>query len=234
MDIQQGSAGQARGGATRRLPVWDPWIRLVHWALVLLLPVSWWTAKTGRFELHILSGCAILTLVLFRLAWGLVGSETARFAQFLKGPPAALRHLGHLLRRDAPAGVGHNAAGGWMVLAMLLLVLGQAATGLMADDEMGAAGPLAGRVAPDWSAAATSLHLRLYWLILASVALHILAIIAYRLLLRRDLVKPMLTGWVEGEGLPAAAPRMGGAALALALLAASAALVAWIAAQAGG
>jgi cytochrome b len=219
----------ARSAAAARLKVWDPWVRLTHWAIVLLLPFSVWTAKTSRFDLHFISGFTILALVLFRIAWGFVGSETARFGNFLKGPGAALRHLGHLRDRAAPPEIGHNAAGGWMVLALLLLLLTQATTGLFADDEIFSRGPLARRVDTEWSAFATSIHLRAFWVILAFTALHVLAVLAHRLLSGRNLVKPMVTGMLEvpaGAGLRA--PRMGRNLLAIALLAAVAALVLWI------
>ncbi len=93
------NSGATPPAPTRRLVVWDPWIRLVHWAIVLLLPFSWWTAETERFQLHYLSGYAILALLIFRLAWGIVGSQTARFAGFLRSPLEGVRHLAHF-RRD--------------------------------------------------------------------------------------------------------------------------------------
>ena len=77
-------------------------------------------------ELHFLSGYTVLTLLLFRLVWGFVGSDTARFAGFLRSPAAALRHLAHIDRREPDGTIGHNAAGGWMVLVMLALLLVQA------------------------------------------------------------------------------------------------------------
>jgi len=213
----------------RVLKVWDPWVRLTHWAIALLLPFSWWTAETSRHDLHFLSGYAILTLVLFRIAWGLVGSETARFGHFLKSPVAALRHLSHLRRREAPVDVGHNAAGGWMVLALLLLLLVQAAAGLFADDLIFTRGPLARRVDEAWSSLATSIHLRVFWVIVALAVLHVLAVAAYRVLLGRNLVRTMLTGsLVLPDGQQAAAPRLGSPVLALALLAASGGFVWWI------
>lgn len=222
-------AAQARGGPTGRLEVWDPWIRLTHWAIVLLLPISWWTAETSRFDLHFLSGYAILALVLFRIAWGVVGSDTARFARFLRGPVAALAHLRHLRRREAPVDVGHNAAGGWMVLLLLALLLVQAGSGLFADDLIFTRGPLARRVEEAWSSLATSVHLRVFWVIVAFAVLHVLAVLAYRLLLGRNLVKPMVTGRLEAPGLDhVAPPRMGSPVLALALLAVAAAFVWWI------
>ena len=73
-------------------------------------------------ELHFLSGYSIIALLLFRVAWGFVGSETARFSHFLKSPLAALRHLARLHRREPDTEIGHNAAGGWMVLVMLVLL----------------------------------------------------------------------------------------------------------------
>lgn len=212
---------------TAKLRVWDPWVRLTHWGVAILLPLSWWSAEFGRFDLHVLSGYAILTLVLFRLAWGLLGSETARFARFLKGPAAALRHLLHLRRRDAPPEIGHNAAGGWMVVALLALLLVQAGTGLFADDQVLTRGPLARRVDEAWSDIATSVHLRVVWAIVALAVIHVLAVLAYRLLAGRDLVRPMITGAMPSPP-GAAAPRMGNNLLAAALLAAAAGLVWWI------
>lgn len=209
------------------LKVWDPWVRLTHWGVAALLPLSWWSAETGRFDLHVLSGYAILTLVLFRLAWGVLGSETARFARFIKGPAAALRHLAHLRRRDAPPEIGHNAAGGWMVVALLALLLVQAISGLFADDLILNRGPLARRVEEGWSSLATSVHLRVFWVILGCAVLHVLAVGAYRALAGRNLVGPMLTGRMRAPpGTPT--PRQGSHALAVILLAASAGLVWWI------
>jgi cytochrome b len=215
--------------APTRVKVWDPWVRLVHWAIVLLIPFSYWTAQTHRFDLHFISGFAILALVLFRIAWGLVGSETARFGRFLKGPGAAIAHLRHLRDRGAPVEVGHNAAGGWMVLVLLGLLLAQATSGLFADDAIFTRGPLARRVDEATSDLATRIHLRVFWVIVAAAVLHILAVIAYRLLQGRNLVKPMLTGRLDlPPGQRPAAPRMGNPVLAVLLLAAAAGFAWWI------
>jgi cytochrome b len=219
---------------TRRLRVWDPWVRLVHWAIVLLLPFSWWTAETDRWEWHFYSGFTILTLVLFRIAWGFVGSDTARFTRFLKNPIEGLRHLGHFRRRAAATEIGHNAAGGWMVLVLLSLLLAQAASGLFADDLIFTRGPLARWAGEAVSDRATSIHLRVFWLIVGAAALHILAIIAYRLLRGQNLVGPMITGDLKLPVLyNGPRPRMGHPLLAIGLLAAAAAAV-WAINQLGG
>jgi cytochrome b len=198
----------------------------VHWALVVLLPFSWWAAETERFRLHFISGYTIMTLLLFRIAWGFLGSETARFGSFLRGPKAALRHFAHLRDRAAPPEVGHNPAGGWMVLALLLLMLAQASSGLFADDLVFNRGPLARAVDEGWSSLATSVHLTVFWAIVGAVALHVLAIIAYRVLFGRKLVQAMFTGRMElPAGASPAEPRMGRAVLGLVLLAGAAAVV---------
>lgn len=205
-----------------RVKVWDGWVRLFHWSIVLLLIVSYVTAKTGRMGWHMLSGYAILALLLFRIAWGFVGSETARFARFLRSPFAALRHLLHLGRREPDTEIGHNAAGGWMVFVLIGLMLAQAVTGLFADDEILIQGPLAQFASERWVHRMTGLHHRIINWILLAVALHLLAIAAYRLLKGHALARAMVTGTKEMPADAAtAAPRMGNGVLAAALLCAA-------------
>ena len=84
----------------RRVKVWDGWIRFFHWSVVFLLAVSWVSIQTGNVEVHYVSGYAMLSLLLFRIAWGVAGSDTARFTRFLRSPLAGLRHLGRFRRRE--------------------------------------------------------------------------------------------------------------------------------------
>ena len=107
----------------QRMKVWDLPVRLFHWGIVLLILAAWVSQEFGRMDIHMWIGEWILALLLFRIVWGLIGSDTARFSRFLQSPMAALRHLSHIRRREPDTEVGHNAAGGWMVLVMLLLVL---------------------------------------------------------------------------------------------------------------
>jgi cytochrome b len=211
-------------GPMRRVKVWDGWIRLVHWSIVVLLGVSYVSIENGWMLTHYRSGYAVLTLVLFRLAWGLVGSDTARFRRFLKSPLAALGHLRDFPRPEPDREVGHNAAGGWMVLVMLGLLLAQPLTGLFADTGYGDHGPLAKLVPAATSDWLTGLHHDIFDFILIAVVLHVSAIAAYALLKGHDLVRPMVTGH---KALPAdaAAPRLGSPVLAAMLLGAAALLV---------
>ncbi|HME24151.1 MAG TPA: cytochrome b/b6 domain-containing protein [Acetobacteraceae bacterium] len=174
--------------------VWDAPTRLFHWAIAILVGLSWLTERSGWMALHFLSGYSIIALLLFRLAWGFVGSETARFSHFLKSPIAALRHLAHLHRQEPDTEIGHNAAGGWMVLVMLALLAVQVATGLCANDDGDTEGPLFKYVGKDWSDWLSHIHAVNFSLIKIAVALHITAILIYLGLKRHDLVRPMITG----------------------------------------
>jgi cytochrome b len=174
--------------------VWDAPTRLFHWAIAFLLGVSWLTESRGWMELHFLSGYSVIALLLFRVAWGFVGSETARFSQFVRSPVAALRHLAHLHRREPDTEIGHNAAGGWMVLTMLALLAVQVATGLCANDDGDTEGPLFVYVGKNWSDWLSHIHAVNFKLIKIAVIAHIVAILAYAVLKRHDLVRPMITG----------------------------------------
>lgn len=202
-------------GATRWVKVWDAPTRLFHWSLVALIAGAWFTAENGWIDWHFRCGYAILALLLFRLVWGFVGSDTARFTRFVKSPVAALAHLAHITKREPDTEIGHNAAGGLMVLAMLALILVQVGLGLFSTDGIFTDGPLAYLVGPDLSDRITGWHEFNFNLILAAVVLHVAAILTYAVLKRHDLVRPMVTGLKK---LPAglAAPRM--APLWLALL----------------
>ena len=183
--------------------VWDAPIRLFHWAIVILLGVSWLTESRNWMALHFLSGYCVIVLLLFRIAWGLVGSETARFAHFLKSPIAALQHLAHLHRREPDTEIGHNAAGGWMVLVMLALLAVQVATGLFANDDADTEGPLFRYLDKDQSDWLSHIHAVNFTLIKIAVVTHVVAILVYAVLKRHDLVRPMITG---RKRLPNATP----------------------------
>ena len=206
--------------------VWDGSVRLFHWALLALLVFSWISIEfMNNLRLHMLSGQAIMTLLLFRFVWGFIGSETARFSHFLGNPFHAITHLRQMTRREPDTQIGHNAAGGWMVLVMLLVLSAQVATGLFAaDEESFTEGPLNYLVGSAWGAWAKSQHKLVFTVIQLVVAMHIGAILAYAMLKRHNLVRPMITG---KKRLPAATrqPRIRSPWLALAVLAVSAGVV---------
>ncbi|GGF62126.1 hydrogenase [Azorhizobium oxalatiphilum] len=200
----------------RWVKVWDAPTRLFHWSLVILVACAYFTARFGMIEWHFRAGYAIIALLLFRLVWGFVGSDTARFSRFLRSPFAALQHLAHFHRREPDTEVGHNAAGGWMVLVMLALLLFQVGSGLFSNDQVFSEGPLAQFVDSGTSDRITGWHEFNFNLILGLVGLHVLAVIGYAVVKRHDLVRPMVTG---SKRLPRsiAAPRMTSLVLAAVL-----------------
>jgi cytochrome b len=183
--------------------VWDAPTRLFHWTIVLLVGASWLAERMDWMDLHFLSGYAVVAALLFRLAWGFLGSETARFSHFLGNPWAAFQHLSRLHRREPDTQIGHNAAGGWMVLLMLALLAVQVGTGLCANDDVAREGPLAKYVGKSWSDWLSVVHGINFTLIQIAVVLHVVAIAAYAVLKRHDLVRPMITG---KKVLPATVP----------------------------
>lgn len=219
------------GPAKPRVPnllmrVWDAPTRLFHWLLVLLVAFSYVSVQKDWIELHFLSGYTILTLLLFRLVWGFVGSDTSRFGNFLRNPLEGLKHLVHFTRREPDTEVGHNAAGGWMVIAMLLVLGAQVTTGLFSRQDDGLDAPLAHHLSKSVSNQLTGLHGTIFNVILALVGLHVVAIVAYAVVKRHDLVRPMVTG---RKRLPAtmAQPRFTSPVVALTILAV-AGLVVWL------
>lgn len=171
--------------------LWDLPVRLVHWSLAAALPALWWTWHSGRTQLHEKLGYVTLGILLFRILWGVFGSSTARFANFVKGPRAIADHL----RGRSPPAVGHNPLGALSVLALLSLMIIEVGLGLFAQDVDGIeAGSLSRFVSYDMAERARGWHAMLFNIILAAVAIHVAAIIFYLLVKRDDLVGPMVTG----------------------------------------
>lgn len=203
--------------ATRRNPVWDLPTRLFHWCLPVLMALAWASAEFGRMDVHAWCGYAVIVLVAFRLCWGVVGSTHSRFTDFLRGPGAVAAYL-----RGAPwTREGHNPAGGWSVLLMLLLLLSQAVSGLFNEDDIAFSGPLA-HLANAYEGLVHEWHEVNFWLLAAVVALHVAAVGVYARR-GRNLLRPMLDGGTTGEGA-----RTAPAWLALLLLAGCGILLWWL------
>jgi len=216
-----------------RIRVWDLPVRLFHWALVILIATSYLSGRAGGdwIKLHFWSGYAILTLVLFRIVWGFVGSTT----DFVKGPSAAFRHIAELAGTDRPREAGHNPLGGAMVVVLILAVLAQVLAGLFAaDTDMGTVnGPLANLIADKWVDKLTAFHK--FWVnaLLILIGLHVLAAIVYLVWKRQNLIAAMVHGYkriddVVLPGKPAPGLAFASGKLALSLLIACAAVVYFI------
>ncbi len=216
------------GGSDLKILVWDGPTRLFHWVAVTLVVAAYATWRLNWMDWHAKAGYALLTLVIFRILWGFFGSETTQFSSFLASPRAAARHLAHAFRREPDRQAGHNPAGGWMVLLLLLLLLGETLTGVYVANDVADEGPFTELTPAPVANAITALHWIFWDALLAAVALHLLAIFLYMVVKGNNLLLPMVTGW---KTLPAGVPqpRMAGPARAAVLLSCSALAVALLA-----
>jgi cytochrome b len=215
--------------------VWDLPTRVFHWALVACVFGLLATASIGGAAMvwHFRCGYAVLSLLLFRLVWGVVGGHWSRFASFLYSPATVLRYLRG--ERVAELSIGHNPLGAGSVFALLGFLLLQVASGLFSDDEIAAAGPLTKLASEAMVHTATFYHAEIGKLILLGlVALHIGAIVFHLIHKNENLVGPMVHGdkALELDATPSR-DDAGSRLLAGAILAACAMLVAWLVKQAG-
>ncbi|MDC7714147.1 cytochrome b/b6 domain-containing protein [Vogesella sp. LYT5W] len=191
---------------SRMIKVWDVPTRLFHWTMVPVFAGLWFTAEQGGdwMEWHLRLGMLMLVLVLFRVLWGLCGSQTARFGNFLAGPARILAYLAGQL--PVTAQPGHNPLGGWMVLALLLALLLQAGLGLFAADVNSYLydGPLKVLIDGDLAEQITGWHKDWFDVLLLLAAVHVLAVAFYKVGRNTDLVRPMFSGMkaLPGEVAP--------------------------------
>lgn len=162
-----------------KVKVLDLPVRIFHWAIAALVCFSWWSATQGGdlTTYHLWSGYATLTLLLFRLAWGVVGSAHARFSDFVYGPWAIFEYAKTWPRRKAVRFAGYNPLGGLSVLAMLLCLALQAGTGLFANDDIVTEGPLYQWVSKKTSDFLTTIHSYNFYVLLALVGMHLAAVL---------------------------------------------------------
>jgi cytochrome b len=214
-----------RTGEARRVRVWDLPTRLFHWLIVALVAAAYATLRLNWMQWHGWVGETLLAALIFRLLWGFFGSDTAKFSRFLGSPKAAARYLRRALVREPDHEVGHNLAGGWMILLLLALLLGETLTGIYVANDVADVGPLTEITPASVANAITAAHATLWDILLAAIVLHVFAIAGYAAAKGQNLLLPMITGT---KRLPpeVPAPRLASPVRALVLVALSAAAVA--------
>ena len=128
---------------SNEIRVWDPLVRIFHWGLVLAFTVAYLSGDEEN-SLHIYSGYIVLGLIGFRVLWGLVGTRYARFSNFVYSPETVIQYLKDLVIKKPKHYIGHNPAGGAMVIAMLLCLFVVSVSGLKVYAIEEGLGPLAG------------------------------------------------------------------------------------------
>jgi len=173
---------------TKPILVWDLPVRLFHWLLVITFAGAWLTAESEKYQLiHYAFGYSAGVLVLFRIAWGFIGTRYARFSDFIKGPNAIYQHLMQVFSKTHQEEyAGHNPAGSIVMVLLMLLILAIAITGYWNVKE------LYENIAEDW-------HEGLANIALGLICLHVLAAVVMSYMAKKNLVKSMVTGKKLGE-----------------------------------
>ena len=180
---------------TSTVRVWDLPTRLFHWLLASAMVGLVITAQYGgsAMDWHFRLGYTVLSLLLFRLVWGLVGGHWSRFSTFLHSPASIIRYLKGTGASELS--LGHNPLGALSVMAMLLFLMLQVISGLFSDDEISAYGPLGKFVSNSMVSSATYYHTHVgKFVLLALVLIHILAIGFYFFRKKTNLITPMVSG----------------------------------------
>ena len=179
----------------KRLPLWDWPVRVFHWSIVCLVPLAWWTGDSQNYDAHQWIGYTVIVLVVTRILWGIFGSAHARFSDFLVGPGGVLAYL----RGEGAASPGHNPLGGWSVVALLLILLLQAVSGLFNSDDILFSGPLYYAADTELRDAMGVVHELGFNLLLGLVGLHLAAVCYHQFLRREPLVQAMVKGATPGR-----------------------------------
>jgi cytochrome b len=178
-----------------RIKIWDIPTRATHWLIVVTLGTLWWTAKHDAMQWHIRAGYFLFALLLFRLYWGIVGSSTARFTEFVRGPRVVLSYARVLFKTSESNALGHNPIGGWSIVILLTLMSAEIVLGLFAVDIDGIdSGPLSHRVSFDAGRYFARMHGFFFDVLLGFVAIHIAAVLFYLFFKKTNLTATMVTG----------------------------------------
>ncbi|WP_166835941.1 cytochrome b/b6 domain-containing protein [Rheinheimera pleomorphica] len=156
---------------SQQLKVWDFAVRFFHWSQLLLIAGLWYTGEEGLMAQHQLLAYTLLALVVSRIVWGIIGSDTAKFSHFAASPAAAW----HYLRRPY-AVTGHNPASFYMIALLIVLVLVQLISGLATfDNSYLSDGPLVTVLPATWVEMASEVHKININILLAAILVHIVA-----------------------------------------------------------
>lgn len=175
--------------------IWDIPTRLFHWLLVACILAQYLTAEVfDAIDWHFKIGYFTLGLILFRLCWGFIGTTYAKFSQFLAGPGKVVAYAKTLTNKHSEEHAGHNPLGGWMVIALLLLVAAQGVSGLFIGDDIFSNGPYYDAVSDATRDVMNAIHHTAFNILLAAIALHIAAVVFYARFKKQLLVPAMLHG----------------------------------------
>lgn len=192
---------QRDNGQQKRVKVWDPLVRIFHWSLVSAFLIAYLT-EDDLLDVHVYAGYLIGGLLVFRLVWGFIGSRHARFSDFVKRPSEVLAYMKSIVIQHPKRYLGHNPAGGAMVIALLLSLLMVTASGIAIYGIEESAGPLAESLSGTgefWEDVVEEVHEFFANFTLLLVGLHVLGVVMASLQHKENLVKAMLHGRKDAD-----------------------------------
>lgn len=181
--------------------IWDLPLRIFHWCFVLTIFGAWYTSEQEGelIDLHIQLGYVALSLLIFRILWGIIGSKHARFLSFIPSPKILMQYLKTSKKRVNTStkkkdGAGHNPLGALMVVLMITLISLQAVSGLFISDDVFSSGPYYGSLSKEFEQVMSFLHHNTFDFMIAAIVLHLTAIAYYWRIKKQNLILPMITG----------------------------------------
>lgn len=180
--------------------VWDIPTRLFHWCLVAAFTAAYFTSGSEWYlEYHTIAGYCALALIAFRLFWGFAGNRHARFSSFLKGWREVKIYILNTIDFNPPRYIGHNPAGGWMIMVIIVVTTVLTLTGVITYSGEENRGPLAGLFSYDAGLYARAIHAVLADFIIILIVFHISAALFHDFFLRENIILSMFTGTKEDK-----------------------------------
>ncbi|MBI3771833.1 MAG: cytochrome b/b6 domain-containing protein [Gammaproteobacteria bacterium] len=187
----------------QQVKVWDGFVRFFHWSLVLSFIAAYLTFQFGMQETHAILGYFITGLIIFRIIWGFAGSQYARFSNFIYRPKTVIDYIKSIYSGQPAHYLGHNPAGGMMVLALLTALTIITVSGLVILGTIEFDGPLVGvlhNLGDETVYAFREIHEVCVNVMLALIAFHVVGVILASVQHKENLVKAMLTGYKQHFG----------------------------------
>jgi cytochrome b len=184
-----------RKSVPREVYVWDPFVRIFHWTLVVAFTVAYLLTGEDVLKVHVWAGYVVGALVVARVIWGFMGPEHARFSDFVYSPGASLRYVRDLILFKAERHLGHSPGGGAMVVTLLIFLAATVITGLVVYGGDQQAGPLAGMFTKEFGESFEEAHEVIANITLGLVIAHIAAVILASFVFRENLPRAMITGY---------------------------------------
>lgn len=184
-----------------KVKVWDPLVRIFHWTLVITFFIDYFTEE-NLLTLHVWAGYILLSMLAIRIIWGFSGTQYARFSNFVVSPSVAYLYLKDTLYLRAKRFLGHNPAGGFMIVVMLILLVFTGISGLMLYGADQHAGPLASLFrasGKEWEEPLKMIHEFFANFMLVLVIIHIAGVVVESKIHNENLARAMLTGFKKGQ-----------------------------------